>query len=151
MFHISKLCQKFFLDLSVSAPVRFENFRISKFASEIWVFTSWSIFHIFLNLQKIPQATSFTFHLFKLKFSLVTSLVLLSKRKISNKLKKMQGFGSCCLEARSIYISSPPNRELPEHFIRSGHPCSHQVVIKASGIPLGSHLPLVSSVLVFVP
>jgi hypothetical protein len=63
----------------------------------------------------------------------------------------LQGFASCCLEAGSICVSSPPNQELLEPFGRSGHPCSHQVVIKALGIPLGSHLPLVSSVLVFVP
>ena len=48
------------LDLSVPTIGGFENFIISKFASEDWVFSSWSFFHIFRNLQKIPEATSFT-------------------------------------------------------------------------------------------
>ena len=144
-----KIDQKKFLDLSVPAADKFDNFRKPKFASKVWFFTSWCFFHIFRNLQKIPQATSFTS--LSSKFLWLLFLVLLSKRKIVKKQKELQGFRSCCSEAGLICVSFPPNRELPEPFGRSGHPCSHQVVIKPSHIPLGSHLPLVSSVVVFVP
>jgi len=66
-------------------------------------------------------------------------------------VQRLWGFGSCCSEAGSICVSFPPNQELPEPFGRLGHPCSHQVVTKDLGISSGSHLPLVSSVFVFVP
>jgi len=101
-------------------------------------------------LQSLENSADHVFHLFKLKFSVLTFLVLLVKEKYQ-KNKKLQGFRSCCPEAGSICISSPPNRVLPETFGRSGQPCSHQVVIKASGIPLGSHIHFVSSVPMFVP
>ena len=52
------------------------------------------------------------------------------------------GFGTCCSEAGSICVKPPPNRELPEPFGRSGHPSSHQLVIRASGFPFGSSFTL---------
>ena len=100
--------------------------------------------------QSSENSAGHVFHLFKLKFSVVTSLVILSKRKILKNKK------NCRVSARVVrkpyrFVSRFHQIVLPEPFGRSGHPCSHQVVIKDSDMPLGSHLPLVSSVLVFVP
>ena len=50
------------------------------------------------------------------------------------------GFGTCCSEAESICVAPPPNRTYPEPVGRSG-PRSHQVVIRASGVPSGSSYP----------
>jgi len=57
---------------------------------------------------------------------------------------RLRGFRSCCTEARSICVLFLPNQELPEPFERLNHPGSHQVVIKASGIPSDSHLHTLS-------
>jgi len=108
MFHISKSIRKKFGSV-YPWNLWVRKFRISKCSSKIWVFTSWSFFSYFS--QSSENSTGDVFHLFKLKFSLVTSLVLLSKRKISKKLKKIAGFRTVLFGSRiDLYLVSTKSR-----------------------------------------